>query len=418
MRIAIHTLGCKLNQAESELLARQFIREGHNIVSGEQADIHIINTCTVTHIADRKSRHLVRMWGKRDPQALIVATGCYAQRAPEDLSGVGAGLVVNNEQKMQLPAMVQNKRLARDSAAVDTNNVSRIRSFIKIQDGCNDACAYCIVPQVRGTEHSLPPEDIINEVEARIADGYKEIVFTGTKVGNYNHKDVNLAQLIERVLQIRGLQRLHISSLQPQDISPELLELWRDTRLCRHFHLALQSGSSGVLKRMRRSYSVDDYSRTVSSIRRTVLDVAITTDIMVGFPGETNEEFEAGYRFCKEMGFAAIHVFTYSARPGTSAAPMREQISDEIKKQRSQRMLRLAKDGADRFNERFIGKELTVLWENRVKPGSDIYSGLSHNYIRTFTRSSRQLDNCLNVATASRLDKEGLWVKIKSENKD
>jgi threonylcarbamoyladenosine tRNA methylthiotransferase MtaB len=419
MNFAIYTLGCKLNQAESELLARRFVDAGYSMVNSDSANVHIVNTCTVTHIADRKSRHLVRMLRKKNPQALIVATGCYAQRAPDELAQVGAGLVVGNEKKMQLVALIKGKTDERETGApVITANNSRVRSFVKIQDGCNDGCAYCIVPRVRGLERSVPAKEIINEVTARVFDGHKEIVLTGSKIGDYSHSGVDLSQLIKGVLSIEGLERLHISSLQPQDISPALLELWHDARLCHHFHIALQSGSNSVLRRMERRYSLDSFSNAVYLIRKMVPDVAITTDIMVGFPGETAEEFDEGYRFCNELDLAAIHVFTYSARPGTLADGMPAQISDRVKKQRSLKMLRLAKDSAVRFQKRFLGKDLSVLWESEVKPGSDVYSGLSQNYIRTFTRSDKPLDNQLCSVSPTRLDKEGLWVEIKNENKD
>ncbi len=418
MNVAIHTLGCKLNQAESELFTRQFADAGYRIVTGDAADIHVINTCTVTHIADRKSRHLVRMLRKKSPRSLIVATGCYAQRAPEELAQVGVGLVVGNKEKMQLLTLIKGRMDEQElSVPIITANISRVRSFIKIQDGCNDVCAYCIVPQVRGHELSVPAEEIIDEVKARVSDGHKEIVFTGTKIGDYSHNGVKLNKLIKEVLSIRELERLHISSLQPQDISPALLELWQDARLCRHFHIALQSGSNSVLKRMGRRYSIDDFITTVSLIRKMVPDVAITTDIMVGFPGESTEEFDEGYRFCKEMGFAAIHVFTYSARPGTPAARMPAQIGDSIRKDRSLKMLHLARESAERFQKRFLGRDLSVLWENEVKPGSDVYSGLSQNYIRTFIRSNKRLINQICPVSPTRLDKEGLWVEIKDENK-
>ena len=419
MKVAIHTLGCKLNQAESELLADQFVEAGHNIVSGDGADIYILNTCSVTHIADRKSRHLVRLWAKRNPQALIVATGCYAQRSPQDLVQAGAGLVVKNEDKMHILELlqVQDAWPAGYSAGRSTEGrVSRIRSFIKIQDGCNDCCTYCVVPQVRGRERCLAAPEVLNEVKKRVSAGYKEIVFTGTKIGDYSHNGANLKDLVEQVLAVKGLERLHLSSLQPQDICSTLLSLWQDARLCRHFHLALQSGTESVLRRMRRRYSLDDYRQAVSLIRKTVPDVAITTDIMVGFPAESVDEFENGYRFCKEMGFADIHVFSYSARPGTMAARMAGQVSDKLKKERSIRILQLAEDSARKFCESCLGRDLTVLWENEVEPGSGVYSGLSGNYIRVFTLSNKPLTNQVCQTVPVRLHGDGLWVEVKGED--
>jgi threonylcarbamoyladenosine tRNA methylthiotransferase MtaB len=420
MKVAIHTLGCKLNQAESELLARKFAEAGYSIVSGDGADIYVLNTCTVTHIADRKSRHLVRLWRKRNPQALIVATGCYAERVPQELMRVGAGLVVGNEDKMYLLDFLEVEPETAAHCSVGQlikDGLSRVRSFIKIQDGCNDSCAYCVVPQVRGLEHCLSVADVVNEVKSRVSAGYKEIVFTGTKIGDYRHNSVNLKELVEQILAATGVERLHLSSLQPQDISPELLSLWQDPRLCRHFHLALQSGSDNVLRRMRRHYSAGDYKRAVSLIRKTVPDVAVTTDIMVGFPGESIEEFEESYRFCKETDFADIHVFSYSRRPGTLAARMPEQVSDELKNERSQRMLLLAKESASQFCQRFLGRDLVVLWENEVAPaGSGVYSGLSGNYIRVFTQSREPLTNQFRGVIPARLNNKGLWGEVTGED--
>ncbi|MGB8707566.1 MAG: tRNA (N(6)-L-threonylcarbamoyladenosine(37)-C(2))-methylthiotransferase MtaB [Dehalococcoidia bacterium] len=417
MKVAIHTLGCKLNQAESELLARQFAEAGYSIVSGDAADIHVLNTCTVTHIADRKSRHLVRLWRKRNPQALIVATGCYAERAPQELAQVGASLIIGNEEKMHLLDFMEPVTAAHCSAGqLAAAGVSRVRSFIKIQDGCDDSCTYCIVPQVRGREHCLPMADVINQVKEKVAAGYKEVVFTGTIIGSYKYNGADLKHLIEQILANTNVERLHLSSLQPQDISADLLSLWQDPRLCRHFHLALQSGSDSVLRRMRRHYSVDDYRQAVSLIRKTMPDVAITTDIMVGFPGESIEEFEESYRFCKEIDFANIHVFSYSPRPGTLAARMPEQVSDKLKKERSQRMLQLAQESAGRFSKRFLGQDMTVLWEKEVAPGSGIYSGLSNNYIRVFTESSKTLTNQFCQVHPARLHNQGLWVEVIGED--
>ena len=419
LKVAFHTLGCKLNQAESELLARRFAEAGYKITSGDGANIYVLNTCTVTHIADRKSRHLLRLWRKRNPKALIIATGCYAERAPETLSQAGADIVVGNERKMQLLEELKDEYAPVafcPTGQIIDNGVSRVRSFIKIQDGCNDACAYCIVPRVRGEEHCLPMADVVNEVNEMVSAGYKEVVLTGTKIGSYEYNGADLKQLVEQILVITDVKRLHPSSLQPQDISPELLSLWRDPRLCRHFHLALQSGSDAVLRRMRRHYSVDDYRQAVSSIRKAVPDVAITTDVVVGFPGESVEEFEESYRFCEEIDFANIHVFSYSPRPGTSAARMPGRVSDKLKKERSLRMLELAQRSLRRFCQRFLGQDMTVLWEQEVAQGGGVYSGLSHNYIRVFTQSGEALTNQFRSVRLVRLHNQGLWGEVVGED--
>jgi threonylcarbamoyladenosine tRNA methylthiotransferase MtaB len=269
---------------------------------------------------------------------------------------------------------------------------------------------------VRGSEHCLPVADVVNEVKARVSAGYKEMVLTGTKIGSYRHNGANLKHLMEQILANTDVERLHPSSLQPQEISPELLSLWRDPRLCRHFHLALQSGSDAVLRRMRRHYSVDDYKQAVSLIRKTVPDIAITTDIMVGFPGESVDEFEESYCFCQEIDFANIHVFSYSSRPGTLAAKMTGQISDRLKKERSLKMLELAKLSARKFCQRFLGQNMSVLWEQEVTPDSGVYSGLSHNYIRVFAQSSEPLTNQFRSVRPIRLHNQGLWGEIIAED--
>lgn len=413
--VTFHTLGCKLNQAESELLARQFAEAGYHVASGDEADICILNTCTVTHIADRKSRHLLRLLRKKNPEALIVATGCYAERSPQELKQIGVDLVVDNKQKMNLPHLVKDKlptTPCRSEGRPAFNSISRVRSFIKIQDGCNDFCTYCIVPEVRSREYCLPAAEIINEIKAMSSAGYKEVVLTGTKIGAYKNNAANLKYLVEHVLADTDIRRLHLSSLQPQELSAELLNLWQESRLCRHFHLALQSGSDTVLKRMGRRYLTSDYREAVSSIRKTLPDTSVTTDVMVGFPGESDREFKESYHFCQEMDFANIHVFPYSPRPGTSASRMPGQINDRLKGERSQRMLELARESAHKFCERFSGRNTMVLWENETSPDSGIYSGLSNNYIRVCTNSHRVLTNCLLPVRLVKPYGQGLWGEI------
>jgi threonylcarbamoyladenosine tRNA methylthiotransferase MtaB len=418
LKVAFHTLGCKLNQAETELLARQFTEAGYTVV-GDGADVYVLNTCTVTHIADRKSRHLLRLWRGRNPGALIIATGCYAERVPQELAQVGADIVVGNEGKLHLLDLIRDKHTSEASCPTGystIDGVSRVRSFIKIQDGCNDSCAYCIVPRVRGLGHCLPMVDVVKEVKGRVSAGYREVVLTGTKIGDYKHNGTGLKELVEQVLVATGVERLHLSSLQPQEISLELLSLWQGTRLCRHFHLALQSGSDAVLKRMRRRYSIENYRQAVSLIRKTVSDVAITTDIMVGFPGESVAEFEESYRFCQEIDFANIHVFAFSSRPETLAVGMSGQVNDRQKKERSLRMLELARQSARKFCQSFLGQNMMVLWEKEVNPGSGVYSGLSHNYIRVFTRSSEPLTNQFRLVRLVRLYNQGLWGEVIGED--
>ena len=417
-RVALDSLGCKLNQAETELLAKQFTEAGYRLVSpADEADVYILNTCTVTHIADRKSRHWLRLAHRRNPDALLVATGCYAQRAPQELARIeGIDLVSGNEQKPHLRQLLEETgRLSRPACAQgDLTSSSHIdfrtRAFIKVQDGCNNLCSYCIVPLVRGREKSLPVDQVVGEVRHRIANGYREVLLTGVKIGSYSYNGVNLKELLEHILAETDVARLRLSSLQPQEISSELIKLWRDNRLCRHFHLSLQSGNDSVLRRMRRRYSISDYLRSVSLIQALVPEAAITTDVIVGFPGETSAEFEQSYKLCQELGFARIHVFPYSPREGTQASQMPNQVEDKVKKQRSQWMLALAKESTQNFSRQFLGKTMLVLWEKQT---DDIWSGLTDNYIRVYTRSNRDLTNkLLSVKLVELFNQDGVWGEV------
>ncbi|MFC1983436.1 tRNA (N(6)-L-threonylcarbamoyladenosine(37)-C(2))-methylthiotransferase MtaB [Chloroflexota bacterium] len=414
-KVALDALGCKLNQAETELLARQFAEAGYTLVSpDDEADVYILNTCTVTHIADRKSRHLLRLAHGRNPDALVVATGCYAERMPQELALIkGVDLVFSNGQKPHLVQLLEETGCLSRPFSVPRDSMSshlpgfRTRAFIKVQDGCNNFCSYCIVPLVRGREKSLPVDQVIAEVARRIADGYKEVVLTGTEIGSYSYTGVNLRGLLEHILAEIDVTRLRLSSLQPQEISPEIVSLWADERLCRHFHLSLQSGSDSVLGRMKRRYSISDYLQSVSLIQAQVPEVAITTDIIVGFPGETSAEFEQSYKLCQELEFARLHIFPYSPREGTQASQMSEQIEDKVKKQRSQQMLALAKESAQNFSRRFLGKTIPVLWEEQS--GDGIWSGYTDNYIKVYTRSSEDLANKLLPVKITKVRDDGVW---------
>jgi len=439
MRVAFYTLGCKLNQAETESLANRFDQARFQIVSpGDEADIYIAHTCTVTHIADRKSRHWLRLARRTNPKALIIATGCYAQRNPQELAQL-ADFVVDNEEKQHLLELVTSLSLPipssvleriserhceRSEAISSPTNTIRTRSLIKIQDGCHSHCTYCIVPKVRPHEYSLPASQIVDDVKQKVAWGYKEVVLTGTKVGSYRDavpstsegSSTDLRDLVQRILHNTNIERLRPSSLQPSELSPEFLALWQDERLCRHFHLALQSGSETVLQRMRRSYSLDQYQVTVNLVKDMVPGVAITTDIMVGFPGESDEEFEQSYSFCQQAGFASIHVFPFSPRPTTAAASMPEQTKDKVKQERNQRMLELSQSSRRNFCEQFLGQTMPVLWEKETSPRSSIYSGLTSNYIRVFAHSEKPLSNKITPVKLTEFRNQGVWGEVMDEN--
>jgi threonylcarbamoyladenosine tRNA methylthiotransferase MtaB len=401
LNVAILTIGCKLNQAESETMARELAAVGCRVTDrAVPADAFIINTCAVTHVAERKARHLVRLARRLSPGARIVVTGCYAETASaEAVEKLGADVVVRNGEKMACPSLLA-------TAAVDVAEGSRLRtrSFVKIQEGCNDVCAFCVVPQTRGRERSVPVEEVLREVRAVEGEGVREVVLTGTQLGAYG-RDLGdaggLVDLMERVLKGTAIPRIRLSSVQPQDVTPELLDLWRDERLCRHFHIALQSGSDGVLAGMRRRYSTREFAAAVELIRARCRDVAITTDVLVGFPGETEEDFGATRGFCREMEFAALHVFPFSARPGTLAAKMPGQVDAKTKRARVQEMIGVGKELRERFLTRFEGSVAEVLFEQRARGG--LWEGLTGNYIRVLARSEESLENRLVGVRLERL---------------
>jgi len=420
MKITLDTLGCKLNQAETELLARKFREAGHTVVtSTDDADIYVLNTCTVTHTADAKSRQLLRKIHRRNPNTILVATGCYAQRAPEALTRIeGVKLVTGNDDKLELPEILEKNGLLKGTGIMFPQYLfkeigeSKTRSFIRIQDGCSNFCSYCIVPLVRGEEKSVPADDILKQIKDQVSGGIKEIVLTGTEIGSYNSDGMTLQELLVRILSESGIQRLRLSSLQPDEITHGLLALWNDGRLCPHFHISLQSGSDSVLSRMNRGYNTAIFGKAVSSIRSQLPDAAITTDIITGFPGETVEEYRATLDMCRDVEFARIHVFPYSRRPGTAAEKLPGQVPDSVKTQRKRNLGIISKECAESYRQRFIGRSMDVLWETQ---SGGIWSGYTGNYIRVYTKSKNDLANKLNEVTLEKIYKDGIWGEIEEE---
>jgi len=440
--VAIHTLGCKLNQADSDALARRFVSAGYRMADSEAgADVVVLNTCTVTATADAKARQILRSSHRANPNALIVATGCYAQRAAEELTRVeGVALVLGNTQKEELVARVSEalgldeRRLSDgDSelgrpvdkeAAVATSagpevvprsGALRQRAMIKIQEGCNQVCAYCIVPKVRGRERSIPPDDLVQQIQFRVSQDCQEVVLTGTQLGSYGFDlpGTSLLALLRRILAETSVPRLRVSSLQPQEIQPGLLELWQDGRMCPHFHLPLQNGSDRILSAMRRRYTVAQFAHTMDLIRRTIPDVGITADLIVGFPGEGDAEFQESRAFVQSMEFTDMHIFPFSARPGTSANYFRDKMPAAVKKQRTADMLGLATEGFHRFRERQLGQTRPVLWESvRQVAGTPAWSGLTDNYIRVYTNNQEVLHN--QIIPARLLELNGDWVSART----
>jgi threonylcarbamoyladenosine tRNA methylthiotransferase MtaB len=411
--VALDCLGCKLNQAEIQELSRQLETAGYQLVdTDEKADIYVLNTCSVTHIADSKSRQLLRQARRRNPAARLVAIGCYAQRAPEELTQIeGVELALGNDKKMNLLALL-GKPADKDKAAASSRQPGgRTRAFIKVQDGCKNFCAYCIVPLVRSKLSCVSPEKVINLVKELTGQGCQEVVLTGTEVGSYDVKGTNIEGLLKRILESTTVPRIRLSSLQPHQVTPQLIGLWKDARLCPHFHLSLQSGSDTVLKRMNRRYTTVGYRQTVELIRANVPDAAITTDVIVGFPGETEAEFKETLDGCREMNFARIHVFPFSARPGTKAETMPGKIPDAVKKERMQKMLALAETSARKFHEGFCGKKAAVLWE---KETGGVWSGLTGSYIKVYTKTKENLANRIIPVNLVKLYRDGVWGEVET----
>jgi len=408
-------------------LARQFQEAGFTLVkSSDKADVVVLNSCTVTANSDSKARQYLRRARRSNPKALVVATGCYAQRAADELSGMDAvSLVLNNNDKQSLVATVTAtlniKRVSVQKSAPENTpipvpiEIGRSRAMVKIQEGCDQVCAYCIVPKVRGRERSIPPEEIITEINSRTEIGCRETVLTGTQLGTYGFDlpSTDLRELIRRVLAETNIDRLRISSLQAQEITAELLELWDNPRLCPHFHIPLQSGCDSVLKSMRRRYDTAKFSATAKLVRSTISDAGITTDVIVGFPGEGVREFAESYSFAESMGFSDMHIFPYSIRPGTSAAHLENQTKDSLKREHIGEMLELAASSMKTFRVAALGQTRSVLWN--LRKGRDTaggWNGLTDNYLQVRTQDSADLGNVISNVKLTGLDEEMLTSEV------
>ncbi len=400
MRAYLTALGCKLNQSEMESWARGLAAAGCEIVQDPaDADLSIINTCTVTHVAARKSRQIVRRLARANPRAYIVIAGCYAQVHPKEAARLsGACLVLGTQDKERLVENVLDQLgLSSVSSAQQVVRSTRAipfmhtRAFVKIQDGCNNACTYCIVRIARGRQRSRPIRAVLDEISAREDQGYQEVVLTGVHIGSYGReRGETLAGLVREILECTRFPRLRLTSIEPWDLSPELLELWESPRLCRHLHLPLQSGCDATLRRMNRRYTSAQFQEAVCGARAVIPGLAVTTDVMVGFPGESETEFETSAECIAGIEFARIHIFPFSARPGTIAASLPEQIPPPVKSQRAERMAHIARRSSEAFRQRFLGQTLDVLWEERK---DNNWRGLTDNYIRVEATSPWDLHN-------------------------
>lgn len=408
LKVAFHTLGCKVNQYETEAMEELFRNRNYVLVGeNEYADIFVINTCTVTNMSDRKSRQFIRKAKRINYDAVVAVVGCYSQISPEEVEKIeDVDVIIGTSERNKIvdlceETMTSKKRINivrpiktyKEFEKIRIDQVrSKTRAFLKIQDGCNQFCSYCIIPYARGPIRSRSLIDIEEETRNLAMAGFKEIVLTGIHIASFG-KDlggITLIDVIDKISKIKGIERIRMSSVEPNLIDDGFMKRISDNKkVCDHFHLSLQSGSDSVLKRMNRKYTTSEYKEKVLLIKKYMPNVGLTTDIIVGFPGETDQEFEETYNFVKEIGFSRIHVFKYSKRRGTPAAGMEDQIHGQVKNSRSDRLIELGNKLSKNFHDKFLQKHLAVLFEENVKNNKNIYEGYTSNYIR-----SRVSSNC------------------------
>jgi threonylcarbamoyladenosine tRNA methylthiotransferase MtaB len=428
-RVAFTTLGCKVNQYETETIEGLFKRRGYQIVEFDQvAEVYVINTCSVTHLGERKSRQLIRRAARSTKEAIIVVTGCYAQLAPGEVADIdGVDVVVGTQERQHMVDLVEAAMNSRKKIqAVGDIMVAgrfediplfatpgRTRAFLKIQEGCTNYCTYCIIPYARGPLRSRPLDSVVSEAEKLVSAGFKEIVLTGIHLGAYGRDMggmLNLSDAVKAILAVEGVIRLRLSSLESIEVSDDLIELMvRDSRLCPHLHLPLQAGDDQILKAMNRHYTTAQYRALIQNIQKCIPDVAITTDIIVGFPGETAAMFENMLTLVDTLDFARIHIFPYSQRAGTPAATYAEQVAEVEKKRRVQVLQGLADKKTNAFQTRFIGREMKVLME---AGGHSLVDGLTSNYIRVYAPSKEDLRGQFKSIMLKNIFRDGVLGEI------
>jgi threonylcarbamoyladenosine tRNA methylthiotransferase MtaB len=422
-RVALHTLGCKLNFAESSTIGREFTDRGYRIVGvDETAEVCVINTCSVTERADRECRQIVRRALRHSPGAFVIVIGCYAQLRPEEILGIpGVDLVLGTNEKFQLfrygngfeklekPAAFVSRVGATENLEIASSidSSDRTRAFLKIQDGCDYSCSFCTIPLARGASRSIAPEAILDEARKIVLAGYKEIVLTGVNVGDYGKKlETSLLGLLGRLVTIEGLERIRISSIEPNLLHRDLLEFWLGSdKICKHFHIPLQGGSDALLKGMRRRYLTSLYADCVATIKSADPAAAIGADVIVGFPGETDEIFEETYAFLVDLPVSYLHVFTYSERPQTPAASFSCRVEPRIRFERSERLRILSGKKRRAYYESFVGSNVRVLFESGKENGW--MTGLSAQYVRVHVQTDENLVNQIKGVTIRNVSEKG-----------
>ena len=421
-KVAFITLGCKVNQYETNAMAQEFLEKGYEVVEHtEFADVYVINTCTVTNMSDRKSRQMLRRVKELNPNGIVVACGCYAQVAKSELEKIEeVDLILGNNEKKNIVEFVEefertNKKELKIEDVMyqkefvefgDVVYTEKTRAVIKVQDGCDRFCSYCIIPYARGRVRSRKPEAIISEIKKIAEEGIKEVVITGIHIASYgkDFKDENyrLIDLLEEINKIDGIERIRLGSLEPLLITEEFVgRLIKLEKICHHFHLSLQSGCDETLKRMNRRYTTEEFRHIVNLLRENYQDVNLTTDIIVGFPQETEEEFNKTYEFLKEIKFYKMHVFKYSQRKGTKAAVMKGQIDGNKKEERSQKLIELSNKNEKEYNQNYVGKEVEVLWEEE-KEG--FYRGHTNNYILAYCKVNNSEEESKNLEDKRKIE--------------
>lgn len=410
--VAFYTLGCKVNFYDTEAIWQIFKEKGYEQVDFEStADVYLINTCTVTHTGDKKSRQIIRRAVRRNPDAIIAVTGCYAQTSPAEIMEIeGVDLVIGTQDRDKIMTYVDQIQAERQPVNAVRNIMKtrsfeeldvpsfteRTRAFLKIQEGCNNFCTFCIIPWSRGLSRSRDPKQVVEQAKQLVASGYKEIVLTGIHTGGYGDdmEDYNLTKLLWDLDKVEGLERIRISSIEASQIDDAMIEvLNKSSKMCRHLHIPLQAGENSVLKRMRRKYTTEQFAEKVRRLKEAMPGVALTTDVIVGFPGESDESFEEGFRYMEELGFSEMHVFPYSNRKGTPAARMVDQVDEEVKNERVHRLIDLSEKMQLNYAKKFVGEVVDVIPEREHKgtEGSGLISGHSDNYITVVFEGSEDL---------------------------
>lgn len=410
-KIAFTTLGCKVNMYDTEAMLELFAKKGYEIVEFDDfADIYVINTCTVTNFGDKKSRQIIRRAKRQNPQAIVVATGCYAQVAPDEVEKIqGINIVIGTKNRSEIVEIVE-KYTAEQGVVNAVSSImkekefeplsisklkGRTRAYLKIQEGCNRFCSYCIIPYARGPIRSRNPQEVIDEVKLLAENGFKEVVLSGIHVASYGvDKGTSLIEIVKEVGKIQGIERIRFSSMEPNYVTEEFVrEMKAIPKVCDHFHLSLQSGCDKTLKNMNRRYTSQEYAEAVERLRGAYPEVAITTDIIVGFPQETEEDFEESCNFAKKVKLAKIHSFPYSPKRGTVAEKMSGQLSNEVKSERSNAMIEVSNQLNRDFLSSMLGKTRPVLFERNI--GDNLYEGHTTNYIRVVAKSEENLKNMI-----------------------